>query len=267
MTARVGNSPVSPRGAEGTGAERVGSGEALARVELAVRRRGAVLVGDAGIGKSFAARAVATRLHARGVTVEFVLATKAASTVPFGALAGLLEPFSGGAGDLLEVLRSTGDRLVRRARGGKPVVIIDDAHWLDPASAALLLALVMRHGVRVLATVREGAAAPDAVTSLWKDAGASRVDLAPLSESATADVAGDLLGGPVERGAPLAMGDQRRQPVVPPRTGCLRAQTRGTGPGARALAAGRVDPAAGTPARSARRTHRCADVPGTPLAL
>ena len=120
--------------------------------------------------------------------------------MPFGALAGLLEPFSGGAGDLLEVLRSTGDRLVRRARGGKPVVIIDDAHWLDPASAALLLALVMRHGVRVSATVREGAVAPDAVTSLWKDAGASRVDLGPLSESAAADVAGDLLGGPVERG-------------------------------------------------------------------
>lgn len=200
MTARVGTLPVSPRGVAGAGAERVGSGEALARVELAVRRRGAVLVGDAGIGKSFAARAVATRLHARGMTVEFVLATKAASTVPFGALAGLLEPFSGGAGDLLEVLRSTGDRLVRRARGGKPVVIIDDAHWLDPASAALLLALVMRHGVRVLATVREGAVAPDAVTSLWKDAGASRVDLGPLSESAAADVAGDLLGGPVERG-------------------------------------------------------------------
>jgi len=183
-----------------SGPEQAGSGDVVLRVERAVGHGGAVLVGEAGIGKSFAARAVAGRLRARGVSVEFALATSAASTVPFGALAGLLGPSSGVTGDLLEVLRSTGDRLARRARGGKLVVIVDDAHWLDPASAALLLALVMRHGVRVLATARAGMATPDAVRSLWKDAGLARVDLTPLSEEAAADVAGNMLGGPVERG-------------------------------------------------------------------
>jgi DNA-binding NarL/FixJ family response regulator len=172
----------------------------VASAERAVRRGGVVLVGEAGIGKSFAARAVAARLRARGVTVEFMLATNAASTVPFGALAGLLEPSSDAAGDLLEVLRSAGDRLSRRARGGRLAVVVDDAHWLDPASAALLLALVMRHGIWVLATVRTGAQAPDAVHSLWKDAGLPRTDLAPLSEGAAAEVVRHLLGGPIERG-------------------------------------------------------------------
>jgi DNA-binding CsgD family transcriptional regulator len=160
------------------------------------RDAGAVIVGEAGIGKSHAARAVARRLRTRGIAVEFVLATEAASTVPFGALAGLLDCAPEGAGDLLNVLRTTGHRLASR---GPLALIVDDAHRLDPASAALLLQLVTRHRVRVLATVRANSRAPDAVTSLWKDAGLVRVDLQPLTNDAAGDVARDLLGGPVER--------------------------------------------------------------------
>jgi DNA-binding CsgD family transcriptional regulator len=171
----------------------------FARIEQAVRHRGgAVIVGDAGIGKSHLARAVAARLRTRGARIELVLATEAASTVPFGALAGLLGPASGASGDLLDVLRTAGERLARLAQGAALAVFVDDAHRLDPASAALLLQLVTRHGIRVLATVRAGVPAPDAVTSLWKDVGLLRVDLQPLSEDAAADVARELLGGPIE---------------------------------------------------------------------
>ncbi len=80
------------------------------------------------------------------------------------------------------------------------ILIVDDAHRLDPASAALVLQLVTRHGVPVLATVRAGVPVPDAVTSLWKDAGLPRLDLEPQSEDAAADMTAHLLGGPVERG-------------------------------------------------------------------
>ena len=183
--------------------ERAGvRGDILVRLEQAIRRGGgAVIAGDAGIGKSHAARALARRLRTRGATVELVLATEAASTVPFGALAGLLGPAAGDAGgDLLDILRSAGAQLTRRAGAGGLVVIVDDAHRLDPASAALLLQLVTRHGIRVLATVRAGARAPDAVTSLWKDVGLLRVDLEPLTEDAAGDLVRHLLGGPVERG-------------------------------------------------------------------
>ena len=169
----------------------------MAALERAMHRdAGAVIVGDAGIGKSHAARAVGARLRARGIAVEFVLATEAASTVPFGALAGLLDRAPEASGDLLDVLRTAGDRLASR---GPLALIVDDAHRLDPASAALLLQLVTRHRVRVLATVRARSRAPDAVTSLWKDAGLMRVDLEPLSEDAASDIARDLLDGPVER--------------------------------------------------------------------
>jgi type II secretory pathway predicted ATPase ExeA len=197
-----GASPAGRAAVRPTAPERIAPDGALARLEQAVRRgSGAVIVGDAGIGKSHAARTLANKLRTRGATIEYVLATEAASTVPFGALAGLLEPTDRASpGDLLEVLRGTGKRLVARAAGGLPVVIVDDAHRLDPASAALLLQLVTRHGIKVLATVRSGTPVPDAVTSLWKDAGLIRVDLAPLSEEAAADLARHLLDGPLESG-------------------------------------------------------------------
>jgi type II secretory pathway predicted ATPase ExeA len=191
--------------------------DVIAHLEQAIRRGdGAVIIGEAGIGKSHAARALARRLGARGAVVELVLATEAASTIPFGALAGLLTPASDTAGDLLDVLRTTGDRLERRARGGMLVLIVDDAHRLDPASAALLLQLVTRHGIRVLATVRAGAMAPDAVTALWKDAGLFRVDLAPLSDDAAGELMRHLLRRPGRtRYAALAVGDERRESPVP----------------------------------------------------
>ena len=90
-----------------------------------------MILGDAGIGKSHATQALARRLRTRGATVELVLATEAASTVPFGALAELLGPVAGVPGDVLEVLRSAGSRLAHRAHGGVLVVIVDDAHRLD----------------------------------------------------------------------------------------------------------------------------------------
>jgi DNA-binding CsgD family transcriptional regulator len=172
----------------------------MTRVEQAVLRGGgAVIAGEAGIGKSHTARAAAARLRTRGAEVEFILATEAASSVPFGALAALLEPSIDTPADLLEVLRSTGGRLAHRAAGGLLVLCVDDAHRLDRASAALLLQLATRHGIKVLATLRSGVRAPDAVTSLWKDGPLIRVDLGPLDQGGAADVARHLLNGPLER--------------------------------------------------------------------
>ena len=174
--------------------------QALADLERAVRQGpGAVLTGDAGSGKSHAVRALAARLRSRGMTVELVLATEAARSVPLGAMVGLLDPAAVAAGDLLEILRSTGARLKRAGGRAGVLVIIDDAHRLDPASAALVLGLVTRDRIRVVATVRSHLAAPDAVTALSKDAGLARIELAPLSEPATAELARGVLGAPLER--------------------------------------------------------------------
>src|SRR6202035_3051253 len=53
----------------------------------------------------------------------------------------------------------------------------------------------------VIATIRSGDPCPDAVTALWKDAGALRLDLASLGESDLAELVEDVLGGPLEHDA------------------------------------------------------------------
>ena len=55
---------------------------------------------------------------------------------------------------------------------------VDDAQLLDPVSAALVLHLAQTGSAFVVATVRSGEPCPDAIVSLWKDAGARRMELA-----------------------------------------------------------------------------------------
>ena len=70
-----------------------------------------------------------------------------------------------------------------RAHAGDGTVVlgVDDAQLLDDASAALVLNLATSAGVFVLVTVRSDVRAPDAIDSLWKDSGARRIDLTPMS--------------------------------------------------------------------------------------
>lgn len=88
-------------------------------------------------------------------------------------------------------------RLRERGGGRPPVVVVDDAQLLDDSSVATVLALVVGAGVRVLATVRTGVAASDAVTALWKDDLLERLDLGPLDRVATRSLLEARLGGEV----------------------------------------------------------------------
>src|SRR5262249_40214528 len=51
------------------------------------------------------------------------------------------------------------------------------------------------------ATVRTGEPAPDAIVSLWKDAGALRLELAPLRDDAVRALVEAALGNPVQEAA------------------------------------------------------------------
>lgn len=132
---------------------------------------GVVLCGAPGVGKTRLVREVLAVLEKRGRPVERVVATRATSAIPFGAVSHLL------------------------SRNGRPEVLdglvvgVDDAHLLDDASAAVIHRLAVLGGVCLLVTVRSGQRCPDAITALWTQELIRRVDLLPLSD----DAVGELL--------------------------------------------------------------------------
>jgi DNA-binding CsgD family transcriptional regulator len=98
----------------------------------------------------------------------------------------------------LDLLRSAEAVLGEQVGERGLVLWVDDAHLLDPASAALVLQLVAGARAFVLVTVRRGELAPDAVTALWKDEGCEFIELQPLSRAQTRELLELALGGAVD---------------------------------------------------------------------
>ncbi|WP_232326400.1 hypothetical protein, partial [Microbispora sp. ATCC PTA-5024] len=145
-------------------------------------RRGAVVAGAAGTGRSrLAAEAVRRLPHA------WVTGTAEGRSLRFGAFAHLLP---GTAADSLS-------RAVEAMRPAR-VLVVDDAHLLDEASAALVHHLAAQRRTRLLVTVRSDEAAPEAVAGLWRRHVLPRLDLGPLSAQETGDVLASALGAHVE---------------------------------------------------------------------
>ena len=161
--------------------------------------RGVVLAGDAGVGRTRLAHEVAAAATERRWVTETVLATTAAATIPFGAMAHLLPVPAPAAGDLLSMHQAITGHLRTRAGGASLVVIVDDAHLLDPGSAALVLQLALSATAFVVATVRTGRPAPDPITALWKEGLVPRLEVQPLSEAEVGRLLEAALGGEIER--------------------------------------------------------------------
>jgi DNA-binding CsgD family transcriptional regulator len=158
---------------------------------------GIVIAAAPGVGRSRLAREAYVAAQAAGDLVYWARGTASSSAIPLGAFAALI-PDEIRSDDPLELIRRSSER-VRERSAGRPVWLgVDDAHLLDSASAALTLHLATAAGVFVLATVAIGQAAPDAIDVLWKDAGARRIDLAPLDGDTIAAMVKAALPGPVE---------------------------------------------------------------------
>jgi len=145
---------------------------ALDQLELGVRTHaGAVLIGPAGVGKTTLARLAADRLSAAFPRVDWVHATASRQAVPFAAFERLLDISE--TGSSTTVLRAA-----REAIGDGRLLVVDDAHLLDPLSASLVYQLAVGRTVRLLLTASVGdAAVPAEITALWRDGLVSRIDL------------------------------------------------------------------------------------------
>ncbi len=180
----------------------VGRAEELERIATAraAGGPGVVLIGGAGVGKSRVGREAAAAAERGGAFVEWVLATRSAASVPLGAFADLVPP-SARTDDLRALLRGSVAALQDRAGRRSAVVAVDDAQLLDEPSAALVLHIAETGAAFVLATVRSGDAAPDAIVSLWKDAGLDPMELDPFTREETATFVEATLGATAEQRA------------------------------------------------------------------
>jgi DNA-binding CsgD family transcriptional regulator len=162
---------------------------------------GLVLAGQAGVGLTrFGSEAL--RLAAdHGMETARVSANEAASTIPFGAVAPLLRSPLDPALPQGEWLRHYAEALLNCTDGTRLALLVDDAHLLDPASAALMHHIARAQRAFVMVTITSGLACPDAVRRLWTDDLLARMDLEPLSRDAVVDVLTAALGDRVANSA------------------------------------------------------------------
>ncbi len=159
----------------------------------------AVIVGEAGTGKTRLAAEAAAGWEAEGAHVARVHGTHSSSSVPFGAVSHLI-PDGPPPAERLGLIRIVVDALAKQAGDARAVLLVDDAHLLDPGASALVLDAAESGKAFVLATVRRGEPCEDAITKLWKDAGAPRLDLGPLGPADAGEMVEAVLGGPVDGG-------------------------------------------------------------------
>jgi ATP/maltotriose-dependent transcriptional regulator MalT len=158
---------------------------------------GVVLVGGPGVGKSTLAREAIGQARQRGHRTSWAVATRSAADIPFGALAHLL-PADLSAGPVLDNLLAAAAATLRPQADASPLVlVIDDAHHLDPTSAALVHHLLLNRAAFVLLTVRADESAPDAIQALM-DGVLERIEVTDLRRDAVGELLERVLGSQVD---------------------------------------------------------------------
>jgi ATP/maltotriose-dependent transcriptional regulator MalT len=160
--------------------------------------RGCVLVGEPGVGKTRLAQEVLEAARGLGHPTRWVVATQAARSIAFGAVAHLLPALGPGADSPLGMLQRALGALASSEDDRRPVLGVDDAHLLDDSSSALVHMAASVANVLVVVTARGDVEASELVTALWKDGRADRVDLQPLERPDMIALAGDILGGSLD---------------------------------------------------------------------
>ncbi len=159
---------------------------------------GVALIGAEGVGKSRLQTEAARGANPATHRIVHAATTAATAHVPFGALAehlpsGLLSaPFTG------DSLRLAAEALQKQAGKRRLVMVADDAHLLDEASAALAMRMARRGELFLLTTVRKGHRLPQPLLGLWTDGLAEWIEIGELTRDDVHLILTEALGGQVD---------------------------------------------------------------------
>ncbi|GAA2314523.1 helix-turn-helix transcriptional regulator [Streptomyces hawaiiensis] len=167
----------------------------LVRRSLTGARRGIVVTGPAGGGKTRLAHEAI-----RGTDCARAAGTPESRSIPFAAFAHLLP-------DSVTLHRAV------QVLAGVRTLLVDDAHLLDDASAALVHQLAVHGRTRLVVVATDGFPVPGAISRLWTGELLPRLVLEPLPEEETAALitagAGPLDALTANRLRRLCQGDLR----------------------------------------------------------
>jgi DNA-binding CsgD family transcriptional regulator len=160
--------------------------------------RGLILSGSAGIGKSRLLREAIGQLPSDRYAVWSASANIATAGLPFGGLAQILPADQPAGLSPTGFLRWAVDALHQQAAGRSIVLSVDDAHLLDPSSAALVYLIARSGNSTVLGTLRSGESVPLSIRALWTDDLVEHAELGPMNATDSADLLARMLDGPVD---------------------------------------------------------------------
>jgi DNA-binding CsgD family transcriptional regulator len=163
--------------------------------EALASARGLFLSGPAGIGKSYLADLLAAEREAAGAAVVSIRATFGSAELPFGAFATHLasadRPI---ASQFIEIRQALTD-----FAGERPLLlVVDDIHQLDDASAAMVYQFVTDGQSRLICTARTGHQPPAGVLDLIQSGMVHRHEVKPLDVDQLQTLATDALGCPLD---------------------------------------------------------------------
>jgi len=154
-----------------------------------------LIVGEAGVGKTRLAAEAIGLLAGGDSDWRRVTGTPTAGTIPLAAFAAFAPDLLG-----LDVVRAVLDTLPGDQRGvaSSSFLHVDDAHWLDDASATVIHHLCIDGRIRLVVTMRSGEPVPPSVSAFLRNSEFDVTTLRQLTHDELTTLLRSALGGPVD---------------------------------------------------------------------